>query len=208
MGWRSIKGERSAATRAIRRGDEAIARRQWTSALRRYQKANQHAVTVAAAGESDQDQAVLGSIYYNLAELNVMGGDVSMAWLSALQACRVYQPLDPSDGDPGRVASSLTSAGGAAGTAEERIGLTADARSRYVLLSAGLVREFGPRALGIEVGGGALAGLTDPAQLVEELGESAIQTYRELVRYGSRYTDDDIARTQHRVTRARAIIAS
>ncbi len=63
MGWRSIKGERSAATRAIQRGDDAIAGRQWASAIRHYQKANRHAVTVAAAGESDQVQAVLGSIY-------------------------------------------------------------------------------------------------------------------------------------------------
>ncbi|WP_152360788.1 hypothetical protein [Microlunatus speluncae] len=208
MGWRSIKGERSVVTRAVRAGDQAIAGRQWASGIRHYLKANRHAVTVAAAGESDQDQAVLGSIYYNLAELHVMAGDVSMAWLCALQACQVYQALDPSGGVPGRVESCLRSAGPAVRKVEERIGQTADARSRYVLLSAGLVREFGPRALRIDVGGGALDGLTDPTEVVDRIGESAIQTYRELLRHGVRSTHDDVVRTEHRITQARAIIAA
>ena len=138
-----------------------------------------------------------------------MDGDVSMAWLCALQACQVYQPLDPSAGDPGRVESCLRSAGAdTVRTVEEPIALAADVRSRYVLPSAGPVREHGPRALGIDVGGGALDGLTDPAELVERIGGSVVQTYRELLRHGIRSSPEDVARTEHRVTQDRAIIAA
>ncbi len=138
-----------------------------------------------------------------------MDGDVSMAWLCALQACQVYQPLDPSGGDPGRVESCLSSAGAdPVRTVEERIAQAADARSRYVLLSAGLVREHGPRALGIDAGGGALEGITDPAELVERIGGSVIQTYRELLRHGIRSSPEDVARTERRVTQARVIIGA
>ncbi|MFD3729293.1 hypothetical protein [Streptomyces sp. NPDC058671] len=204
MGWRSLNGERRTVTSSVQRGDHAIARGQWALALRHYQKANRHAVTVAQAGQGDQDQAVLGSVYYNLAELHVKAGNISMAWLAALNACQVYSPLDPAAAQPTAVASCLT--GGR--LAEERIAQSTDARSRYVLLSAGLGREFGPQALHVNVGGGALDGITDASEAVERIGDPAIRTYQELVRHGHCYTDADITRTRRRITQARTILGA
>jgi hypothetical protein len=206
VGWRSLNGERRTVTSAIQRGDHAIARGQWALALHHYQKANRHAVRVAQAGQGDQDQAVLGAVYYNLAELHVKTGNVSMAWLAALQACQVYSPLDPAAARPTAVASCLTGANPR--LAEERIALSADARSRYVLLSAGLVREVGPQALRVDIGGGALDGITDVSQVVERIGEPAVRTYQELVSHGHCYTDADVTRTRWRVTQARTIVGT
>ncbi|WP_405658308.1 hypothetical protein OG379_01175 [Streptomyces sp. NBC_01166] len=210
MRWRSLNGERRTVTAAIRLGDDAVARGQWALALRHYGKANHHAVRVAQAGESDQDQTVLGSVYYNLAELRVKTGEVSMAWLCALQACQVYGRLDPTNARPTAVHSCLTDPSQftfpSPPLAEERIALNADARSRYVLLSAGLVREFGSQALGVDVGGGALDGITDVREVVERIGESAVRTYQELVRHDTVYTEVDVTRTRERVTKARSII--
>ncbi|WP_328503377.1 hypothetical protein OG828_34555 [Streptomyces sp. NBC_00457] len=203
MRWRSLNGERRTVTGAIRLGDDAIARGQWDLALHHYGKASHHAVKVAQAGESDQDQAVLGSVYYNLAELRVKTGEVSMAWLCALQACQVYGRLDPTNARPTAVYSCLTDP-----LAKERIALNADARSRYVLLSAGLVREFGSQALRVDIGGGALDGITDVREVVEQIGESAVRTYQELVRHNTVYTEADVTRTRERVAKARSIIGS
>ncbi|MEV7426918.1 hypothetical protein [Streptomyces sp. NPDC091212] len=133
-------------------------------------------------------------------------GNVSMGWLSALQACQVYGPLDPSAARPTAVASCLT--GASTPLAEERIALSADARSRYVLLSAGLVREFGSQALRVDIGGGALGGITDVSEAVERIGEAAVRTFQELVRHGHCYTDADVTRTRRRVTQARAIVGA
>lgn len=206
MGWRSLTGERRTVVTSSQRGDQAIARGQWALALRHYQKANRHAVTVAQAGQGDQDQAVLGSVYYNLAELHVKAGNVSMAWLAALQACQVYSPLDPTAARPTAVASCLT--GALPRLAEERIARSTDARSRYILLSAGLVREVGIQALRVNVGGGALDGITDVSEVVERIGEPAVRTYQELVRHGHCYTDADITRTRRRITLARTILGT
>ncbi|WP_405469463.1 hypothetical protein [Streptomyces canus] len=210
MRWRSLNGERRTVTGAIRLGDDAIARGQWALALRHYGKANRHAVRVAQAGEGDQDQAVLGSVYYNLAELRVKTGEVSMAWLCALQACQVYGRLDPTNARPTAVYSCLTDpsqfTSPSPPLARERIALNADARSRYVLLSAGLVREFGSQALRVDIGGGALDGITDVREVVERIGESAVRTYQELVRHNTVYTEADVTRTRGRVTKARGII--
>ncbi|GAA4923018.1 hypothetical protein LX16_5081 [Stackebrandtia albiflava] len=205
MAWQSPEGERRTVTRLIRRGDNAIARGQWALALRHYQKATGPAVRVAQAEQGDQDQAVPGSIYYNLAELSVKAGNTSMAWLTALQACEVYGPLDPTGARPTAVASCLT---GAPSRTEERIGANADVRSRYVLLSAGLVRQAGPHALRVDVGGGALDGVTDASEAVERIGAPAVRTYEELVRHGHRYTDADVGRIRWRITRARTILGS
>lgn len=207
MGWRSLDGERRTVTSAIQRGDHAIARGEWALALRHYSKANHHAVKVADAGQGDQDQAVLGSVYYNLAELHVKSGEVPMAWLCALQACQVYGPLDPTAARPTAVASCLT--GASSRLAEERIALNADARSRYVLLSAGLVRESGPQALlRLDTRLGALDGITDASEVVERIGEPAVRTYKELARHGRRYAEADVTRTRARVTQARTIVGA
>lgn len=206
MGWRSLDGERRRVTSAIRLGDHAIARGQWALALRLYRKATHPAARVAEAGQGDQDQAVLGSVYYNLAELEVKNGDVPMAWLMALQACQVYGSLDPTAARPAAVASCITVA--SSRLVEERIALSADARSRYVLLAAGFVREVGPQALCVAVGGGALDGITDVSEVVERIGEPAVRTYRELVSHGHRYTDADVTRTRRRVSQARTIVGT
>lgn len=89
-------------------------------------------MALVTAGRSDKDRAMLGSIYYQYAEASLMCDDVSMAWLMALQACRRYDALDPTAGDPTRVAPCLAAAGWPhrRKAPEERIGLTADARSR------------------------------------------------------------------------------
>jgi hypothetical protein len=209
MRWRSLKGERRTVTGAIRLGDDAIARGRWALALRHYGKANHHAVRVAQAGEGDQDQAVLGAIYYNLAELHVKTGDVSMAWLCALQACQVYGQLDPTNARPTAVYSCLTAGPftfPSQPPAMKRIASNADARSRYVLLSAGLVREFGPQALRADIGDGAVDGITDVREVVERIGESAVRTYQELVNHSTVYSEVDVTRTRERVAKARSII--
>ncbi|UGQ14686.1 hypothetical protein LO772_14535 [Yinghuangia sp. ASG 101] len=212
MRWRSLNGERRTVTNAIRLGDNAIARGQWDLALRHYGRANHHAVRVAQAGEGDQDQAVLGSIFYNLAELHVQTGEASMAWLCALQACQVYGRLDPTNARPTAVRSSLVGPSHFAlptsPPAEERIALNADARSRYVLLSAGMVRTFGSQALRVDVGGGALDGITDAPEVIERIGEPAVHTYQELVRHSTVYTEADVTRTRQRLTKARSIIGA
>ncbi|MEU6658237.1 hypothetical protein [Streptomyces sp. NPDC046821] len=206
MGWRSLDGERRVVTDAMRRGDHAIAQGRWSLALRHYGRANHFAVKVARAADGDQDRAVLGSVYYNLAELHTKDGGLAPAWLCALQACAVYAPLDPSGARPGDVASLVSSAGSS--LAEERIGLCADARSRYVLLSAGVVRQFGPQALGANVADGALDGITNVFRVVDTIGEPAVRTFEELVRHGHRYTEADVDRTRRRVAQARELIGA
>lgn len=210
MGWRSLNGERRTVTNAIRLGDNAIARGQWALALRHYGNANHHAVKVAQAGEGDEDQMVLGSIYYNLPELHVKAGDISMAWLCALQACQVYGRLDPTSARPADVHSCLTAPNHfqSPPPAEERIALNTDTRSRYALISAGFVQEFGFQALRADIGGGALDGITDVREVVERIGEPAVRTYQELVRHSTVYTDADVPRTRQRVTTARSVIGT
>ncbi|MEI7033313.1 hypothetical protein [Streptomyces pratensis] len=107
MGRRSLDGERRTVSTSIQRGDHAMARGQWALAPRHWQGASRHAVTVARAGRGDQDRAALGSVSCNLAELHVKAGNVSMAWVAALQACQVYSPLGPTAARPTVVASCL-----------------------------------------------------------------------------------------------------
>jgi hypothetical protein len=58
----------------------------------------------------------------------------------------------------------------------------------------------------VDIGGGALDGITDVREVVERIGESAVRTYQERVRHNTVYTEVDVTRTRERVTKARTVI--
>ncbi|WP_326795823.1 hypothetical protein OG946_10245 [Streptomyces sp. NBC_01808] len=202
----SLDDQRWTVTYAIRQGDQAIARGDWALALDHYRSANAPALKVAQTGGADRDHAVLGSVYYNLAELHVRTGDIATGWLTALQACKVYGRLDPTRARPSAVRSCVS--GTNRGRAEERVALNADARSRYVLLCAGLVDKVGSHALRADVGDSPLDRVTDLARVIKRIGEPAVRTYEELVRHGQNYTRFDVSRTRSRIVQARTVLGT
>lgn len=225
MGWRTARHRRRAqksierSQRALAQGDLLEASAYSVDAAR---AAEQAAETARRSGDElryEKDRRVLASLRYNDAAIQEAQGEIKRAYLRAQEAFEIYREFDPTGGDPNQVRTVLegwrqapvsvpvtTDQRGhvvadsyAIRDPEEYIGQAADAGARLTRLTA----RMWAAGLGDELRMFA-ADLPTPAGMVEQVGAPAVETYRQLLAHGRRYTQADLGRVTQQLEHARA----
>lgn len=207
MAWRSIERRRWAVMRDITRRREAVSAERWAAAARLGDRAllaidrlalrrGQRTPVLLLPGVSDlsamdpADCDLVASLCHSQALVYTMLGNLDVAVLNARTAYLVRAELDPTGGDPDRVAAALRATEGGSDR-EQRIGDAARSAAQFarvVTLARLLKLDGGVPPLRF----GRLADVDDPVEVAGDLARDAVRTYRELLRLGSRYSAGDL----------------